>query len=173
MYINTHQEDVLVAVRHSDRSKFAKFWTQMTNACKRLLNINISLPSPEGFLRKRTLQMYKKIRLERVMWIRNFLNAGCFALFLPFFCPLPGEMRLHWHLVRKRRDLSILGTKRALNYKSRGIIPRLIFFLLVRELFLFIRNLPFLSGSSVLFEVSVFSKIITPWIHSLPLSGIR
>ena len=84
MYINTHQEDALVAVRHSDRSKFAKFWTQMTNACKRLLNINISLPSPEGFLRKRTLQMYKKIRLERVMWIRNFLNAGCFALFLPF-----------------------------------------------------------------------------------------
>ena len=25
MYINTHQEDVFVAVSHSDRSKFAKF----------------------------------------------------------------------------------------------------------------------------------------------------
>ena len=160
MYINTHQEDVFVAVSHSDRSKFAKFWTQMTNACKRLLNINISPSPPGGFLRKRPLQMYKKIRLEMVMWIRNFLNAGCFALFLPFFCPLPGEMRLHWHLVRKRRDLSILGTKRALNYKSRGIIPRLIFFLLVRELFYSSETFSFLSGSSALFEVSVFSKII-------------
>ena len=84
MYINTHQEDVFVAVSHSDRSKFAKFWTQMTNACKRLLNINVSPSPPGGFLRKRPLQMYNKIRLEMVMWIRNFLNAGCFALFLPF-----------------------------------------------------------------------------------------
>ena len=154
MYINTHQEDVFVAVSHSDRSKFAKFWTQMTNACKRLLNINVSPSPPGGFLRKRPLQMYKKIRLEMVMWIRNFLNAGCFALFLPFFCPLPGEMRLHWHLVRKRRVFSILGTKRALNYKSRGIIPRLIFFFLSGSFF--IHQKPFLSYQ----EALLFSKFL-------------
>ena len=123
MYINTHQEDVFVAVSHSDRSKFAKFWTQMTNACKRLLNINVSPSPPGGFLRKRPLQMYKKIRMEKVMWIRNFLNTGYFALFFP----LPGEMRLYWHLIRKRSDLPISGTKQALNYKSRGVRPRLIF----------------------------------------------
>ena len=56
----------------------------MTNACKRLLNINISPSPPGGLLRKRPLQMYKKIRMEKVMWIRNFLNTGYFALFFPF-----------------------------------------------------------------------------------------
>jgi hypothetical protein len=81
------------------------------------------------------------------------------------FCPLFALYQAKCgcaDLIRKRRDLSILGTKRALNYKSRGIIPRLIFFLLVRELFYSSETFSFLSGSSALFEVSVFSKIITP-----------
>ena len=64
----------------------------------------------------------------RSMSKKPILVSRLFCPLFAFFCPLPGEMRLHWHLVRKRRDLSILGTKRALNYKSRGIIPRLIFF---------------------------------------------
>lgn len=86
------------------------------------------------------------------------LFCPLFALFLPF----TRRNAVALALVRKRRDLSILGTKRALNYKSRGIIPRLIFFLLVRELFYSSETFSFLSGSSALFEVSVFSKIITP-----------
>lgn len=49
MYINTHQEGVLVAIHHSSRSKFAKFWTRMTNASKRLLYINDSPHHPEAF----------------------------------------------------------------------------------------------------------------------------
>lgn len=169
MYINTHQEDVLVAVHHSDRSRFAKFWTQMTNACKRLLNINISPSPPGGFLRKRPLQMYKKIRLERIMWIRNFFNAGCFALFLPF----TGRNAVALTSYKKGEESFNFGHKKGFKLQKPGRNTSAYIFSSCQGAFLFIRNLPFLSGSSVLFEVSVFSKIITPWIHNLPLSGIR
>ena len=169
MYINTHQEDVFVAVSHSDRSKFAKFWTQMTNACKRLLNINISPSPPGGFLRKRPLQMYKKIRLEMVMWIRNFLNTGYFALFF-FFA---GRNALVLTSYKKEEWSPNFGHETGLKLQKPGHNTSAYIFFLIRELFYSSETFSFLSGSSALFEVSVFSKIITPWIHNLPLSGTR
>lgn len=43
MYINTHQEDVFVAIHLSgDMKKLRSFETRKTNACKRLLYINNS-----------------------------------------------------------------------------------------------------------------------------------
>ena len=169
MYINTHQEDVFVAVSHSDRSKFAKFWTQMTNACKRLLNINVSPSPPGGFLRKRPLQMYKKIRLEMVMWIRNFLNAGCFALFLPF----TRRNAVALASCKKEEGSFNFGHETGFKLQKPGHNTSAYIFFLIRELFYSSETFSFLSGSSALFEVSVFSKIITPWIHNLPLSGTR
>ena len=40
MYINTHQEDVLVAIRHSGGQSLRSSETRKTNACKRLLYIH-------------------------------------------------------------------------------------------------------------------------------------
>mgnify|MGYP007082865325 CR=1 FL=1 len=137
MYINTHQEDVFVAVSHSDRSKFAKFWTQMTNACKRLLNINISLPSPGGFLRKRPLQMYKKIRMEKVMWIRNFLNTGYFALFFSF----AGRNALVLTSYKKEEDSFNFGHETGFKLQKPGHNTSAYIFSSCQGAFLFIRNL--------------------------------
>ena len=152
MYINTHQEDVFVAVSHSDRSKFAKFWTQMTNACKRLLNINVSPSPPGGFLRKRPLQMYKKIRLEMVMWIRNFLNAGCFALFLPF------TRRNAVALVsyKKEEGSFNFGHETGFKLQKPGHNTSAYIFSSCQGAFLFIRNLFFLIRSLCSFRSFCF-----------------
>lgn len=154
MYINTHQEDVFVAVSHSDRSKFAKFWTQMTNACKRLLNINVSPSPPGGFLRKRPLQMYKKIRLEMVMWIRNFLNAGCFALFLPF------TRRNAVALVsyKKEEGSFNFGHETGFKLQKPGHNTSAYIFSSCQGAFLFIRNLFFLIRKLCSFRSFCFFK---------------
>ena len=82
-------------------------------------------------------------------------------LFCPLF-PFAGRNALVLTLIRKRSDLPISGAKQALNYKSRGARPRLIFLSSYQGAFWLIGD--FFSKISVVIEVSVFSKvvIITP-----------
>ena len=124
----------------------------MTNACKRLLNINISPSPPGGFLRKRPLQMYKKIRMERVMWIRNFLNIGYFALFFPF----AGRNALILTSYKKEERSPNFGHETGLKLQKPGRKTSAYIFI-------------FLSGSFL----AHWRLSITSWIHILPLSGIQ
>ena len=84
------------------------------------------------------------------------MNTGYFALFFPF----AGRNALVLtSFIRKRSDLPISGTKQALNYKSRGARPRLIFLSSYQGAFGLIGD--FFSKISVLFEVPVFSKVVS------------
>ena len=64
MYINTHQEDVLVAIRHSG-GQVCEVLKHERQTLVNVFSIYTAPPPPGGFLRKSPLQMYKKISLVR------------------------------------------------------------------------------------------------------------
>jgi hypothetical protein len=86
------------------------------------------------------------------------LNAGCFALFLPF------TRRNAVALVsyKKEEGSFNFGHETGFKLQKPGHNTSAYIFFLIRELFYSSETFSFLSGSSALFEVSVFSKIITP-----------
>jgi len=86
------------------------------------------------------------------------LNAGCFALFLPS----TGRNADALTSCKKEEESFNFGHETGFKLQKPGYNTSAYIFSSCQGAFLFIRNLPFLSGSSVLFEVSVFSKIITP-----------
>ena len=63
MYINTHQEDVLVAIRHSGGQSLRSSETRKTNACKRLLYIHGSPTTRRLSAEESVANVNKKMRL--------------------------------------------------------------------------------------------------------------
>ena len=82
-----------------------------------------------------------------------------YRLFCPLFFLCRAKCACTDIFIRKRSDLPISGTKQALNYKSRGARPRLIFLSSYQGAFGLIGD--FFSKISVLFEVPVFSKVVS------------